>query len=175
MILERQILFACTALAAWFNGVDNLRALETYDYFPSLMATLNGDRLGEEDLTITAPHPHRYEFGIITPKGELLFIYATLLDDVALDNPNEVGDFWTSTTLSLNTSTLKGISYEDGRPITKKVFTEPGLYCLHFSSNFETEPGGTHYQAIDIQWPSPTPTQKGLNNGKCQDDFFNGD
>ncbi|MGD8327287.1 MAG: hypothetical protein PVF65_10250 [Sphingomonadales bacterium] len=173
MMYKRHLQFICAIFVLLLAAPQNTRAQEAQNFFPELAVTLDGDKQGQADLTITAPHPHRYEFGIVTPTGELLFVYATLLDGIAMDNPNDIVGFWDSITLSLNTSTLKGIYYNNGRPVSTKIFKESGLYCLHFSSNFETHPGGTHYQAIDIQWPSPTTLQRGLNNGKCLDEFYN--
>ena len=118
---------------------------QEHTYYPEMTATLHSNKLEKEDLVITAPHPHHYEFGIKTPSGRLLLIYNILYDDIPMVNPNEMTGFWEATTYTFNVFDLMGVFYEDSRPVTVKVFTDPGIYCLHFSSNFET-----HLQGLVI-------------------------
>lgn len=169
-------LFLLSTIIISWNGIHEISAAsEEYKFYPKMAATLHSHKWKGEELVISAPHPHRYELGIKTPSGNLLSVYSILYDDIPMDNPNEIINFWEANTISFQLADLRGFYYEDGRPVATKVFTEPGLYCLHFSSNFETHPEDTYYSIIDIQWPSPTPMQIGKDNGKCQDDFFTGE
>jgi hypothetical protein len=139
----------------------------SYNY-PRLEVVLRRGRSGEMSLDIIAPTQHSYEFGIEKPDGTFLFLFMKPADLM----PNTLSDFGKKGKTTLNAHSLTGVEYQDGQPITKPIFDQPGLYCLHFSSNFETHPEDTYNEIFDIQWPSPARQQKGVNHGKCQDDFF---
>ena len=167
MINGKWLFLLSAVISSWVSVQENSTASEEYKYYPKMAATLYSGKEKGDELAITAPTEHGYEFLIRRPDETFLFLYLKPSDLM----PNTVQGFGKAGTMNLNTRTITGFKYEDGQPIEMLIFNQPGRYCLHFSSNFDTHPVDTYYSIIDIQWPSPTNIQKGLNNGECLEEF----
>lgn len=57
-------------------------------------------------------------------------------------------EFGKATRLIIDSGTLQGTSWIDGRKIRGRVFKYPGEYLVYFANNLETEPENTfHFMA----------------------------
>jgi len=48
---------------------------------------------------------------------------------------------------------LTGIYFDDGNPISTRVFSQKGTYSFYFAGNVETEPENTAHDYIEVIYP----------------------
>ena len=87
-------------------------------------------------LTIRIPDPSLVEMAVSDPLGRWFYLQGSDVIQPLLDERQ----FAEAEKITLDTSTLGGTLYEDGRRVQSLVFTMPGQYTVSLADNLETEP-----------------------------------
>jgi len=96
--------------------------------------------LGQK-ITVTLPQDHPLKMSIRDPKGVWHWVHEP--EENILFLP--YSDLKSTTQITLLTSKLRGVSWDNGKKVAGLVFNQPGEYLLYFADNLETEPENTFH------------------------------
>ena len=59
-------------------------------------------------------------------------------------------EYNSATELNINSKTLEGITWVNGKKVKEKLFQETGKYLIYMANNLETEPENTFHFSVSI-------------------------
>ena len=117
--------------------------IETSNAFSVSQHSIGSDNV----LTISLPEKRPSKLSIISPDGQLFIIHSQEdnISFVPYDGKNK------TTQINIPISSLKGITWIDGKKVEQLVFKKPGKYTVYMADNLETEPENTFHFKRDVE------------------------
>ena len=141
MNTSKAFLFILILLSECAYAENTLEKNET----SALQASPNIISRGEHFL-LTFPKLHPKNISVRSPSNKW---YSIQDDDegifiISLEKYNS------ATELKINSKTLDGITWVNGKRVKEKVFKESGEYLIYMANNLETEPENTFHFSVSI-------------------------